>query len=59
MSHKLPYDLRLLWSQYRRQRYHSDPIYRLAQINASRARRGMPLLDAPKGAQRGERGRFI
>lgn len=48
-----------------KERYHGDPDYRLAWINAGRARRGAALLGsldevpAPHSWQRrGERGRF-
>ena len=41
-----PLSNRVRWASNRRQRYHSDEVYRLARINEQRRIHGRPLLDS-------------
>jgi len=41
-----PLSYRMRWAENRRQRYRSDPDYRLARLNEQRRLRGRPLLDS-------------
>lgn len=62
MAFAMPLAKRRTQAAYKRSRYWADPAFRLACINRSRARAGIPPLDelpdtGPLVA-RGERGRF-
>jgi hypothetical protein len=68
MRYRLPLAERQRFARNKRDRYATDPEYRLACINAARARRGAPPIatladmgnprDGRRGAERDERGRF-
>jgi hypothetical protein len=45
MIYRLPLRERQRYARNKRDRYYRDPEYRLAQINASRSRKGLPPYD--------------
>lgn len=67
MTYKLPYAKRMRISARRKERYSTEPEYRLARINERRLRDGAPpratldevgLQRDPATRQRDDRGRF-
>lgn len=66
MTFRTPLHRRMRQADSLRQRYRTDPAYRLHKVNSARAQKGNPPLshtdeigrDAPLARERGERGRF-
>lgn len=68
MGYLMPLEKRRRVAARRKERYHSEPGYRLARINDARAQRGLQPIRSldemgdpragRKGAPRDERGRF-
>lgn len=62
MTYRISLARRRTLAEWKRARYWSDPEYRLSCINRTRAKAGLPALDAVPAeplAKRGARGRFV